>query len=129
MINWSDYPNFEEHEFTCKCGCGQTKMKPAFMMKLQNLRTSLGFPLTISSGYRCPDYNDSVSTTGRDGPHTTGEAVDILTSGAHAHALVGKAFLLGFQGVGVSQKGDHARRFVHLDTLGPPAPRPWVWSY
>ena len=43
---------------------------------LQTARENLG-PLQITSAYRCPSHNDSVSSTGMAGPHTTGLAVDI----------------------------------------------------
>ena len=49
--------------------------------------------------------------------HLSGRAVDIAISGDKAHRLVRMALLLGFTGIGVRQRGDHRRRFVHLDDL------------
>ena len=124
-----DYPNFTEDEFRCKCGCGQCLMAAGFMAELQRLRTRMGFPFPITSGYRCPDHNSTVSSTGRDGPHTTGCAVDIAVYGWKAHNLIARASRdFGFSGVGIKQHGPRPYRFIHLDTLAG-ANRPWVWSY
>lgn len=128
MIDWSSYENFSEDEFTCHCGCGQTQMREEFLDWLQKVRTALRAPMPISSGYRCFDHNDKVSSTGRYGPHTSGWACDVLAHGPAAHALLRVAFTFGVRGVGIKQKGDHNRRFLHLDMLLEPL-RPRVWSY
>lgn len=125
MTDWNAYPNFSPHEFACP-HCGVAKMDDQFMFKLQNLRTALGFPLTITSGYRCPTYNDS---KGYGPAHPTGMAADISIMGSNAWELLG-ALDGKFNGVGIKQTG--SGRFIHLDTLEPfmtDAPRPWVWSY
>ena len=130
-MNWKDYDDFDQDEFLCRC-CGQEAMVPEFMQRLQEFRSALGFPFVISSGYRCPNHNDSVSSTGRDGPHTTGRAVDIQVSGKHAVEIDDACRDFGFTGKGVKQKGNHAGRFIHLDDLGDDetkGPRPWLWSY
>ena len=122
---------FKPEEFKCKCGECQddgTNMSPQFVQKLDELREHCGFPVVISSGYRCPEYNNKISKTGLNGPHTTGKAVDILVSGRKARKLVGIAIALGFTGIGVSQKGRHEKRFIHLDTIET-GTRPWLWSY
>lgn len=120
---------FTMKEFECRCGCGRVPMDEGFLSKLDDLRARYGKPIIISSGYRCPDYNARVSTTGMDGPHTTGRAVDVAVSRGDAYLLLDHAFALGFTGLGIQQKG--AARFIHLDNL-PEAtgrPRPTVWSY
>ena len=129
--DWNQYRNFSRAEFECKCGCGRADMSPEFMRRLQALRDRVAEPLAVSSGFRCPGYNVTVSRTGRDGPHTTGHAADILCHGEKAFAIDDEKSGLGFTGIGWSQKGDHGKRFVHLDDLKPAArrPRPWVWSY
>lgn len=131
MLNWASYPNFTENEFRCPCGCGRADMQANFMSRLQDLRDDMGFPFVVSSGFRCPDHNASVSTTGRSGPHTTGMAADILISGAKAHQLLNGSRTHWFTGIGISQKGPMEKRFIHLDTLpaAPGQPRPTIWSY
>ena len=110
--------------------CGAFMTVPEFMDKLQALRTEYGKSMKITSGYRCSAHNAAVSSTGLTGPHTTGQAVDIACSGADAYKIVSIAITHGFTGIGVSQKGPHGSRFIHLDTLtAPNHPRPNVWTY
>ena len=122
------WENFTIDEFRCKCGCMANEIKFDFVDKLQRLRTALGFPLHINSGYRCPEHNERVSTTGRDGPHTTGRAVDISVDRVLAHELLTEAIASNdFTGFGFKQHG--VSRFIHLDDLEHPHPRPIIWSY
>lgn len=122
--------HFSAAELACK-HCGANRMQPAFLARLEALRTAVGQPLALTSAYRCPTHNQRVSTTGADGPHTTGRAVDVRVAGGVALQLISLALGLGFTGVGVQQTGEHAGRFLHLDDLpnGPGQPRPWLWSY
>jgi zinc D-Ala-D-Ala carboxypeptidase len=117
---------FSIAETECKCGCGSNSMDPAFMARLDSLREAFGGPLIMTSGMRCPSYNQKVSTTGPQGPHTTGKAADFAVSHGDAHRLLMAAASLGFRGIGVQQKG--SGRFIHVDDLHAPA-RPNVWSY
>ena len=118
--------NFSDAELACRCGCGGLPPED-FQEELQRLRESYGSPMRLSSAYRCPDYHDRVSSTGREGPHTKG-AVDVLIWGDPAHELLMLALAYGWTGIGVSQKGTKESRFLHLDRLSGET-RPWVWSY
>jgi len=120
--------HFSRAELQCHCGCGQCRMDTIFMTRLEQLRVAFGKPMRLSSAYRCPDYNERISKTGRTGPHTTGRAVDVLVSGEDAYRLVQLALEHGFTGIGISQKGAHENRFIHLDDMEGKT-RPWVWSY
>ena len=82
----------------------------------------------VSSAYRCPEYNDRVSSTGESGPHTTGRAIDILVSGQDALRLVTIAIEHGMTGMGLSQKGDYTSRYCHMDDLTEGV-RPHIWTY
>jgi zinc D-Ala-D-Ala carboxypeptidase len=113
-------------------GSGEQHMDADFLTLLDELRHRCGFPFHITSGYRSPEYNAQVSSTGENGPHTTGKAADVKVLGAQAHTVLKHAAELGFTGIGVAQKGAHGGRFIHLDTIQSGeggAPRPWVWSY
>ena len=123
---WDVYPNFGRDEFVCKCGCGRADMDPLFVSKLQSIRTDTGLPMTITSGYRCPEHNQMVSSSGKDGPHTTGKAADISCRGETALAFLKAALEHRFQGIGVQQKG--GGRFIHLDMVQRPYGRA-LWSY
>lgn len=120
---------FRLDEFACRCGCKRNNMDERFLEELDQLRTIYGKPLIVSSGYRCPDHNAKVSSTGRTGPHTTGHACDFAVSGGDSLLLLRVALVLDFTGIGINQKG--AGRFIHVDDLPNRAgqPRPTLWSY
>lgn len=119
---------FTLSEFACKC-CAQAPMDPSFLEEIDELRQRFGKPMVVTSGYRCPKHNAVVSSTGANGPHTTGRAADFRVTHADAHRLLRISLEMGFTGIGVQQKG--AARFIHIDNLpnAPSQPRPTVWSY
>ena len=105
-------------------------MQDGFMLKLVALRERVGFPMPVTSGYRSPEDNAAISTTGADGPHTTGRAVDVSISGENAYKLIAAALSAGFSGIGIKQHGPTNGRYVHLDDLtSPEYPRPRIWTY
>ncbi len=124
------WPNFTPDEMRCK-GTGALLIVPEFMDRLQELRNIYGQPIHISSAYRTSQYNEKVSSTGKDGPHTTGRAVDISVYGQNAVLLIKLSIECGFTGIGIKQKGPISGRFIHLDDLKQQSgrPRPWIWSY
>lgn len=121
-------PHFNASELVCQCGCGMLP-KLASVERLERVRVRVGFPLPVTSAARCPKHNAAVSSTGENGPHTTGCAFDLGVDGAKALMLIIAAREEGFTGIGVNQKGK--ARFVHIDDLpnAPGQPRPWCWSY
>lgn len=122
--------HFSDDELKCKCGCNTQKMDDSFMGRIEDLRVAYGKPMSVSSAYRCPKHNASVSSTGKKGPHTTGKAIDIRVFGGEAYKFLLLAMQFGFTGVGISQKGGMLGRFIHIDDLQPNEhPRPRVWSY
>lgn len=131
MIMPIAYRYFSVRELTCSCGCGLWDMNYGFMDKLIKMRRELNFPFYLSSAFRCPTYNNRVSSTGLTGPHTTGHSVDISAYGSWAYQLIGNAAKYGMTGIGVSQRGAWNERFIHLDDLTDQdgCPRPWPWSY
>jgi hypothetical protein len=136
-------PHFTYDEFRCKCDVcramsetnqddGSWHIEPefqAFMFKLIKLRNLLGWPFSINSGYRCPDYNDQIYVargsdpgTHRAGPHTIG-AADVRCSFERAYQLMDLATAENM-GVGPRQHGPVANRFIHVDNQGPR-----IWTY
>ena len=122
---------FSAEELTCHCGCGRMDMDDGFMQKIVAMRRELGFPFVVTSGFRCPEYNQRVSNTGPQGPHTTGHAMDINVHHGEAAEVLAVAKRRGITGLGLMQKGsDLSKRFIHMDDLQAPAyPRPNVWTY
>ena len=127
------YPYFPARELVCKCGnCDGGQMNDLFMNKLVGMRFLADFPFPLSSAFRCPAHNDVVSSSGLDGPHTTGRTVDIRVYGPRALRVLELAAMAGMTGIGVQQNGPHSSRFIHLDDLldgETSGPRPWVWTY
>jgi len=123
--------NFSTNEMMCHCGCRDSEMDSDFMKILQEIREDMNRPLKISSAVRCEKHNMKVSSTGKNGPHVYRKAADIIISGADALRLIDVARKHGISGVGISQRGEHAKRFVHIDTLSADDghPRPTMWSY
>jgi uncharacterized protein YcbK (DUF882 family) len=123
-----EWKYFKFEEFRCR-HCGANEMNHEFIAKLDQLRAEYGIPLRVSSGYRCPEHNAKVSTTGLEGPHTTGHAVDFEVDRMNAMELLEIALSSGhFTGIGLNQKGPN--RFIHLDDLkAPEYPRPTIWTY
>ena len=126
--------NFSSAEMMCSCGWGEDAMDEDFMSILQNIREDMNRPLRISSGVRCAKRNSEVSSTGSTGPHVPRKngtaASDILIAGADALRLIDIARKHGVSGVGISQRGTHSKRFIHIDTISDDQhPRPTMWSY
>jgi hypothetical protein len=68
--------HFSASEFQCKCGCKQSIIQPSFVKALEDLRQLIGVPITITSGYRCPEHNKAVGGAPKSF-HTQGMAADI----------------------------------------------------
>jgi zinc D-Ala-D-Ala carboxypeptidase len=82
--------------------------------------------MRITSAYRCPRHPIEAKKS-TPGAHALGLAADIGVEGAEAYRVLNLAFLHGFTGIGVQQKG--TGRFIHLDVRNGELPGPVVWSY
>lgn len=125
------WPNFTPQELACK-HTGAFAMSPAFLDRLQELRSELGFAFAVTSGYRAPSHPVEAGKKW-PGAHCYGRAVDIAADGARALKIVERARAFGFTGIGVSQPvGQLGGRFIHLDDMQPDefhAVRPHFWTY
>ena len=120
---------FSVDELKCK-GTDECEMDEGFMEKLEALRHEFNEPMIVSSGYRSIGYNTTIGGA-TNSPHLYGKAVDVVISGKSAYRLMKLAIQHGFTGIGVSQRGSHDSRFLHIDTMDSSNvhPRPWIWSY
>jgi len=87
------------------------KMDAEFMLKLQRLRTIVGKPFRITSGYRTVEFNARVGGA-PNSQHLVGRAADIdhmTWDGATKLKFLGAAISLGFA-VGIY------RKHFHIDT-------------
>ena len=123
-IDWKEnWVNFKPTEFECSC-CQRLDISSELVDLLQIARDILG-PLQITSAYRCPSHNASVSSTGESGPHTTGKAVDIHVSNSKHRKLLIDYFTNKVTGLGI------AKTFIHIDIITPAElpNRPNCWLY
>jgi zinc D-Ala-D-Ala carboxypeptidase len=96
-----------------------------FAKEVDELRDHVGFPLILSSAWRCPEHPTEKKKE-KPGAHVTGRAVDIAVTGEQAIEVLRHALAMGFDRIGVQQKG--SGRFIHLDkAIGFPSPA--IWSY
>ena len=96
------WENFSIEEFACK-HCGENKIEHELIDKLQLLRSDVGFPFKITSGYRCADHPIE-KVKSEPGTHALGLAADILLRGEQALEVISKATDYGFTGIGINQK-------------------------
>lgn len=75
--------SFKLEEF--KCGCGRrycsgypVVLNSQLLINLQMLRDDINQPMTITSGLRCQEYNDSLRGSIPTSKHTQGKAVDFV---------------------------------------------------
>jgi uncharacterized protein YcbK (DUF882 family) len=106
--------HFLQREFACR-HCGQVRIVPELVERLEHLRRIVGEPLVVVSGYRCATHNTAIGGAARS-RHLLGEAVDLR----HGYARVSQAAHAGFLGIG--RRGGWA---VHVDVREKPA----RWSY
>lgn len=124
LPKWKYFDPRVDRKLACAC-CGQVHMNDAFMQKLDRIRERLGVPLHINSGYRCPEHNNRVSSTGEAGPHTTGRAVDIAADSRLRYLVATAALAEGMTRIGI------ARTFIHIDdlTAADGFPDQVIWPY
>ena len=119
---------FSDAELSCSC-CNVYHFYPEFLYILNVIREECGFPLPVTSGYRCNKHPAEAAkkASGRPyGAHNRGLAVDIGVSHERAHRLIEVALAQGIPRIGINQKGEG--RFIHLD-IDPSLPTPTIWSY
>lgn len=130
------WPNFSFEEVACR-HTGLCYISWLLMDYLQRMRSELGAPLVVTSGYRHPTHPVEAGKEKGPGAHATGKAVDLQCHGLLAWRILGwraPSYVdPTFSGIGISQAGPQDKRFIHLDVLDAAdkfhAPRPWVWSY
>ncbi|MFQ6006783.1 MAG: D-Ala-D-Ala carboxypeptidase family metallohydrolase [Woeseia sp.] len=123
------WPNFTLAEFACRCGCGHNLIEPNFVDMLQLLRSEVGRPFIITSGYRCLDHPLEVVKQ-KPGAHTLGVAADIYCGPTLCREILRHTLRHpAITGIGISQKP--RKRFIHLDMAAsvPLRPRPALWTY
>ena len=99
--------NFMLSEFQCR-HCGTVILYSELLAKLQKLRTYLGKPVVINSGYRCEEHNRAVGGAANS-YHMRGMAADISVEGHTPYRLAELVDDLDFGGIIIYNN------FVHVD--------------
>ena len=102
-------PHFNLSEFACPC-CKRVMLHPKLLGKLVELRKILERPLYITSGYRCPKYNQKIGGV-TNSYHCIGLAADIQVRDISLLELLEICENIGFNGIGFYEK----KNFLHLD--------------
>lgn len=114
--------HFSENEFWCQgedqgtCSCGHSLYVDQRLIDLlEQLRSNIGGPLEISSGYRCRVHNKAIGGASSS-QHCDGTAADVICPD---HLSTGE-FLwyvsqLPFDGIGVYDRGGYGSGWIHVD--------------
>lgn len=104
---------FTLDEFRCRhCGgLPANGMNPVLLERLDKLREMYGYPIYVTSAWRCPEHNIAVGGV-LNSQHVLGNAADICVAGDYQtfYNLVINSRL--FDGVGYYPYDE----FVHIDT-------------
>lgn len=103
--------HFKKSEFTCHCGCGGCVVNPKLIALLEKIRSLLGRPITILSGYRCEAHNKACGGKPHS-QHMLGNAADIIVSGMQPNAL--HAYLTEKLNKEIGGMGKY-KTFTHVD--------------
>ena len=101
--------HFRLSEFACPC-CKRVMLHPKLLAKLMELRKILERPVYITSGYRCPEYNQKIGGV-VNSYHLIGLAADIQVKDISLIDLLGRAEEIDFTGIGFYER----KNFLHLD--------------
>lgn len=119
-------PHFGSIEFTCPCSirtCVMQHISRDLVANLETVRATLGVPVKVTSGFRCPAYQAELKARGYEtavgvSQHELGNAADVRCPAKHDELV--KLCESLFDAVGV------ARSFVHVDTR--PGKRRWSYT-
>lgn len=120
--------HFRSTEFRCKCGhCHRAWVLRELIVALEGYRRALGGPVTVVSGYRCPNHNKRVGGAKASqhcyaAPDTSGAAADI--AGQLSTAQVKTLGLFG--GIGFKAS---TGKVTHVDVRQVSKSKPTVWRY
>ena len=106
------WPDFQPSEIACR-GTGKLLVDDRAMDMLQELRTRLGKPIHVNSGYRSPEHNKAVGGASAS-KHMEGIAFDCRMAGHDPQVFMATARAVGFRGIGEYP----ILGFCHIDARG-----------
>ena len=108
--------HFTEEELACPC-CGLCNIHPKFLYELERYRQMVNEPITVLSGMRCLDHNETLKNAAPHSWHMFGKAADLKWTRNKFMML--RIALATFDGVGVGKD------LLHVDLGG----KQKLWIY
>ena len=116
--------HFRRSEFTCKCGCGRNEIVFPLVSLCETIRLALDEPITVTSGYRCPDHPVEKAKP-QSGFHVKGLAADLACKSGWRKLYAVASRLMeqqadcdvsGIAPVGITGLGIYPQEgFIHVD--------------
>ncbi|UYD72138.1 D-Ala-D-Ala carboxypeptidase family metallohydrolase [Vibrio phage vB_VpaM_VPs20] len=109
------WKNFTDNDLRCQ-ETGEWNDHPAFipfMDMVQELRTEMGFPFYVTSGYRSPKHSIEARKS-KPGSHSRA-AIDFRVTTAQSWLVVERAMQMGFKGIGIKKSNVAGCCIIHLD--------------
>lgn len=106
--------HFSDAELACHhCGClPDGGIDDNLLGLLEDMRSEVGGPLTLSCAYRCQKHNDELPGSVPNSQHVLGKAADVIVpDGMSVDELADIAVACGADGVGRY----YSSGFVHVD--------------
>lgn len=101
-------PEGDPKLFACSCGKCDTKPTTRLLDTLQIIREDVGFPMKVTSGPRCPDYNSTILGS-KYSEHIDGDGSDIeCLHSRQRFILIDAAINSGINRIGIG------KTFIHL---------------
>ena len=121
VISQRKWRNFVYDEFKCPC-CGKNETSEKLISLLDYVRSIIGMPMEVNSGWRCKKHNKKIGGN-PESEHSTGEGADIkCESSKMRYLLIKTALSIGFNRIGVGNG------FIHLG-ISPDRPNEVIWIY
>jgi uncharacterized protein YcbK (DUF882 family) len=112
---------FKESEFKCH-HCGKVLLDDNLIPTLDAIREIYGKKMVVASGYRCPEYNETVGGV-RESEHTEGKAADIVCANSlDRFALISACLSEGITRLGIG------KTFIHIG-ISNNKPLRVIWLY
>ena len=111
------WPNFKPGEIACH-RTGKVVVHEPSLDLLQKLRTRIGSPFFVTSGYRSPEHNRTLRGAAKNSFHLEGIAFDINMRNLNPHEFFREAEAIGFDGIGTYPPKNGGNNFIHIDTRG-----------
>lgn len=109
--------HFSQAELACRCCQRTTRMHPALLVVLEDIRRQFQQPVTVTSAFRCPKHNKAVGGV-PSSQHVMGSAADLQvanTDPRQVQQYLHDAPYANLLGIGSYPD------FTHVDVRGYPA--------